>query len=110
MIGPMHFVSAALMFSVLAAFCLCQFTRSGGDPTREKLRRNKVYVWSGWIIVGCMGLALLHAVLKCFLSASDVDAHKPLFWLEAVMLLAFGVAWFVKGDTLLRDAQTGRPG
>ena len=32
-----------------------------------------------------------------------LNAGNPVFWLEFFLLWAFGVSWFVKGDTLLRD-------
>jgi hypothetical protein len=31
---------------------------------------------------------------------------KPVFWLEAFALWAFGVSWFVKGETLWKDEGT----
>ncbi|WP_226363319.1 hypothetical protein [Pseudonocardia sp. ICBG1142] len=37
------------------------------------------------------------------------ERFHTLFWLEAVAILAFGVAWFVKGDTILRDQPTEDP-
>jgi hypothetical protein len=32
-----------------------------------------------------------------------VAAVHPVFWLESLAIEAFGVAWFVKGRTLLTD-------
>ncbi len=29
--------------------------------------------------------------------------YKPVFWLEWVALLAFGISWLVKGEIVLKD-------
>jgi hypothetical protein len=34
-----------------------------------------------------------------------VTAVKPVFWLESLALWAFGISWFVKGETLFRDPE-----
>jgi hypothetical protein len=32
-----------------------------------------------------------------------MHASSPVFWLETVALWAFGVSWFVKGETVFTD-------
>jgi hypothetical protein len=32
-----------------------------------------------------------------------------LLWCETVAVLAFGLAWLVKGETIFKDTQTSRP-
>jgi hypothetical protein len=32
-----------------------------------------------------------------------------IFWLEVIMLWAFGFSWLVKGETILRDKNTHQP-
>ena len=29
---------------------------------------------------------------------------KPVFWLEAAALVAFGISWLTKGETIFKDA------
>ncbi|HLF70230.1 MAG TPA: DUF998 domain-containing protein, partial [Actinomycetota bacterium] len=95
-----HFTSAGLLFLVLAYFSLVLFTKSGGTPTAQKLKRNRVYVVCGVSILLCIaGIGLYYA----FLQNSSIAALKPVFWLESLALWTFGVSWFVKGETLWRD-------
>ncbi len=35
-----------------------------------------------------------------------VARYQPLFWLEAVAIVAFGLAWLVKGQAILKDRGT----
>ena len=37
----------------------------------------------------------------------SLAAFKPVCWLEAAALWAFGVSWFVKGETILTDTGSG---
>jgi hypothetical protein len=99
-IGSFHIGFALLFFVVLAIFCINRFTRSGDGPaTRQKAYRNLVYRICGWTIVGCLvGLALTG-----YFFVSQVASWDPIFWFESLAIVAFGVAWFIKGDTLLRD-------
>ena len=92
-IGWVHLTFAVVFFALLAWFCLVLFTRDDGTPTPRKALRNGVYRTSGIVIVACLVLAAVTAAL-------GLDA---LFWLESLAVFAFGVAWFVKGDTVLRD-------
>ena len=107
LIKYLHYGSAALMFLVLATFCLCLFVESDKEePNKEKIRRNNVYSSCGWTIIGCMGLLLCRALLNLLgVPLTWLEDLSPAFWLESAMLVAFGVSWFVKGDTLLRDAR-----
>jgi hypothetical protein len=99
-IGALHMGFAGIFFLTLAFFCWHLFPRTTGNPpTRRKLRRNVVYRV-------CAVLILLSVVLIAVaeFTAFAAWAH-PMLWLETVAILAFGVAWAVKGETLgvLRD-------
>ena len=98
-----HFGSALALFLVLSYFSLFLFTRSGGSPTPEKKIRNRVYTACGVSMLICIGLiGLCHWRLE----DTAVTALKPVFWLESLALWAFGISWFVKGETLWKDAGT----
>jgi hypothetical protein len=47
-----------------------------------------------------VAIPLYYALLE----ATFVASIKPVFWLESLALWAFGWSWFVKGETLWRDA------
>jgi hypothetical protein len=95
-----HFTSAAGRFLVLAYFSLFLFTKTGGTPTPQKLIRNRIYRGCGIIIVASiLLLALLHV------AGRDLPVRRvaPVFVLETLALWAFGVSWFVKGETVFKD-------
>jgi hypothetical protein len=39
------------------------------------------------------------------LQGTALSALRPVFWLESLALWAFGVSWFIKGETLFKDAK-----
>jgi hypothetical protein len=42
------------------------------------------------------------AILMAFF-AEELENSSVVFWLETLMLEAFGVSWLIKGETLFRD-------
>lgn len=104
-VGRLHLVAAAIFFVGLAVFCLDLFTR-GEVRNPRKAARNRIYRICGWTIIACLVLAALDTA---FLPDALAVRWNTLFWLEAVAILAFGVAWFVKGDTVLRDPPSSDP-
>ena len=73
------------------------------DP--EKIRkgkkkiRNQVYSSCAWLIL----VGVILAFAQNFWSKSAKDVTQWLFWFEALAVVAFGVSWLVKGETLLKD-------
>lgn len=101
-IGIVHIVCAAVFFLTTALISLFLFTLTDGSPTRRKLQRNVVYRVAGIVILVCL---VLQVVTDNLLPRAVVDAVHPVFWLEALAIIAFGVSWLVKGETVLRDDQ-----
>jgi heme A synthase len=100
--GQLHYACAALLFFVLALMCLFLFTKSDAlNRTPKKLRRNKFYVVCGCTILACIALIGVYSLLRQFQSplVPRLDCYKPVFWLESGSVLAFAVAWLVKGET-----------
>jgi hypothetical protein len=95
-----HVVSATALFLVLAYFSFFLFTLSDAWPTPQKIVRNRIYRACGVAIVVCVALA---AADYLFWSRMPLRAVSPMFWLESGALWAFGVSWFVKGNTVFRD-------
>lgn len=93
----LHFISAAVLFLLLAYFCFFSFRDQdpGTRATAKKPLRNGIYFGCGIVIVLMIasigGLHLLY------------DGNPPgtsVFWLESIAIWAFGWSWYVKGKGL----------
>ena len=104
--GVLHVVFAALFFVDMALMCWFLFTQTnppGAAITPQKNVRNGIYRVCAILILVFTALAGGSALLP----ESFIDAVHPLFWCEALVTFTFGVAWWVKGDTLFRDKTAG---
>jgi hypothetical protein len=99
-IGFIHLGCAALMFVVLAYLCLLRFRKSDRELTPRKRHRNRLYAACGITIVACM-VEMVWLTLSRFLNGRQ-RSHW-MFWLEALALVAFGIAWLTKGGGILKD-------
>lgn len=102
-VGIAHYVFAGLLFLTLAVFCLVLFKMSaqGHALTDRKKSRNRVYTWCGIVILGSMAAILL--LVKIFKVTYLPGGVGTVFLFETTSLWAFGVAWLIKGETLLKD-------
>jgi hypothetical protein len=101
-IGWAHWVFGVGFFLTLAFFALVLFRKTdpSQQPTRQKRRRNMVYLVCGIAILVCLALTGLVQMLP---GDSPLRLLHPVFWLESLAIFAFGIAWFIKGETLLKD-------
>lgn len=106
-----HNISLIVLLSALFVMALL-FTKKGSESEQaakndqernRKKRNNSIYRFSAaGIAAGGLG-----AIVQAFLPAS-VQARTPwLFWFEFVAIIAFGVAWFVKGEAQKPLAKSG---
>lgn len=106
-IGVVHLVFAAAFFLTLSYFCLFLFVRTykGGFPpmTRRKKQRNLVYQICGGVMVACILLMGIYHLA----GGEDTALAKlnPIYWLEAIAIVAFGVSWLTKGEAILKDEE-----
>lgn len=101
--GTFHWIFAALFFLTLVYISLCLFTKSdpAQPPTPHKLQRNRVYKIAGFVMLTAL---ILIGVLGAFPSLrDDLQRYSPVFWLEAIAIVAFGVSWITKGEVILAD-------
>ena len=110
-VGFFHLLFAASFFLTLAYFSLVLFTQtdSPGSETRRKLQRNRLYRVCGYTILACLALSVLGGLSRLVGLLSDdslVMKLDPLFWLESVAVVVFGVSWLTKGETILKDEPT----
>lgn len=102
-----HLIAAALFLLTLALMSLFLFTRSKHTPEvrgKQKRRRNRIFRTMGVIMI----LALLTIVAGFFLPAFQpfYEHYRLTFWMETAAVEAFGFAWFVKGEAILKDRNT----
>lgn len=99
----LHNISAAAFFLVLTYFSLVLFPKMDtiNPPTAEKIKRNKIYRISGWVM-----LISIFIVGINMLFLDDIQPFKnyPITLIfEWVALWAFGISWIVKGEMFLGD-------
>jgi len=95
----MHFISAALFFTILAYISYFIFTKSNKsieEQGKKKLARNRVYKTCGIIISICILILLVYNIV-CKVK-TDFKINTLTFWMETFMLWAFGTSWLVKGE------------
>ncbi len=101
-ISSLHFLAAFVFFATSAYVSIVQFTKGSPRPTPQKLRRNKVYKICGTVMIFCLiTIGMYTAILKEHIPS--LVGLRPIFWLETIMLWAFGISWLVKGEFLLED-------
>ncbi len=98
----LHAIFAISLFLTLAFFALVLFRKTNPTkrPTPQKRKRNIIYTISGVGILACIGIG---AVIKFLPPDSWVHDMRPIFWLEALAIVLFGISWFVKGEAILKD-------
>ena len=100
-VATTHLVCASIFFLALAYFCLVLFvkTKPGAEPTPKKLVRNRIYKICGYVIIA----SLILIALSLLLEEEQRRRFAVFLVLESVAVFAFGVAWWVKGEAVLKD-------
>ncbi len=94
------------MRNLFYSLALFRKTNPAQPPTEQRLKRNLVYTVCGYTILGC--LAMLSG-LMLIPGAAALQPLHPVFWLEAIAIVAFGVSWFTKGEAILKDDRPDSP-
>jgi amino acid transporter len=101
MFGVLHLLFATCFFITLAFFAIVLFRKTDKKPTHRKRQRNMVYLFCGITIIACV---VLSGIIVLFLPANQrLQSLHPVLWLESLAIFAFGAAWLVKGETILKD-------
>lgn len=110
LVGSLHLLSAGLFFATLIFYTLIQFpktyiSRVTGEKMAmgpQKRKRNIVFYFCGSIMM----LAFLLMVGYMWFLKDQYPGLKrldPVFWLESVSLVLFGISWLTKGQLFFRD-------
>lgn len=81
-----HNISAVVFFAILAYVSLFQFTKSGGDMTENKKKRNAIYRVCGIGMMASFALFLLP------------DFYIKTWLIEMLALSFFGISWLTKAN------------
>lgn len=99
-VNGVHYFSAAGFFFTLSYFSIFVFTKRGDNPTKMKLKRNKIYRICGFIMIACIVLIAAYSVCSNNDGCKTIKPINPIFWLETLALWAFGFSWFTKGGVI----------
>ncbi len=99
-----HLLAAAGVFLYLGLFCLVVLKRilpekhldQNGQLLPRKARRNGYYTICGVVIFICASILACYGSLPEDLS-EKWEHYNVTFYLETLILWAFGAAWFIKG-------------
>ena len=99
-ISELHYITAAFFFAILAFMSIFLFTKSSGNMTPQKKKRNRVYRVCGIImIVTVIGIPIVDMP-----SIYDrLIFIRPKVILEFLTLTSFGISWLTKGEFILAD-------
>ena len=100
-IRVVHLLAAVGLFLTLAYMSFFLFTKSKGKPEGKKLTRNR---WYRGLAIGIVASLVLALIYNLALNDTSLSRYQPIFWLESAALIFFGMSWFIKGETLFRDA------
>lgn len=110
MVGKLHNLSALGYFVVLIVYALFLFPKTHMDWVtgekkfmgRQKKRRNVIYYFCGGIMTASLLLIIAYMGFLGNLYP-DLKRLDPVFWLESIMLISFGISWLTKGQLFFKD-------
>lgn len=95
-----HCVSAFGFFGVLAFMSFFLFTKTSGEPTKQKKIKNIIYRVCGVGMLAAFALMLLQFIPGFY-------CYNLVWIIEAIALFFFGTSWIVKSDAFpfLQDSK-----
>ena len=84
--SAIHNISAAVFFAILSYVSLFQFTKSNGNMTEKKKKRNVIYRICGVGMISSFALLLLP------------DFYIKIWLVEAIALTFFSLSWLTKAN------------
>lgn len=93
----LHYISAAIMFIILALFCRAFYKRARSKGHLQAKIRAHIYAVCGYAIL--LSVSIL-AVDNLFANPISFVFKRLTFYGEAVGLVSFGIAWLVASRML----------
>jgi len=91
----------------LAYMSIWLLTKTSGNMTRQKIKRNRVYRVCGVV----MAVSVIGIPIDGIGEIHDaIGFLKPTLIFETIALVSFGISWLVKGELVLKDKGAGRGG
>lgn len=103
-----HFIFAATFLFCLAIMSLVFFTRSKPDDDHKLLngqlnqkgKRNIVFKICGWVMIASLVILGVYFIIE-----PELGKFPIVFIFETIAVVAFGVSWITKGQTLWPDGE-----
>lgn len=95
--GYIHFAFACLFFITLAIMSMVNFRRTAIPEEFGRLKNHKTYFVCGIIMLSCLVLIAVYSIWIQYMAIGWLDKTHPVFCLEAIALIAFGISWLIKG-------------
>lgn len=92
-----HYISAAIMFSILSYFCFIFYKRAKSKGHAQAIRRSYIYSICGVVIISSMAIMAIDYLTQGELSAV---IHRLTFYCEGSGLIAFGISWLTASKVL----------
>lgn len=88
--GVIHNICAIIFFGLLAYNSIFLFTKTSGELTDEKKKRNIIYKICGYGMIGSFILLIPFTLL---------DIRVGVWIVEAIALTFFGISWLTKSES-----------
>ncbi len=103
-INYVHLAFLTLFYFANIYLIAISFTKTGSSAfvSTRRLQRNIIYRACGYTMM----ISLVILAIISFLPGEIVSAFELFmtnYWLEAMLFMAMGVAWFTKGQAILKD-------
>jgi hypothetical protein len=97
--GYIHYGSAALFFMTLSIISFVNFRRTKYPEQFGKMKSHAIYKNCAIIMMTCMAILIgIFIWEKTGHTCSWTETYTITYWLETIMLVAFGISWIVKGE------------
>lgn len=94
-----HYASAAVMFAVLAYFCIEFYRHAKGKAHKQAAWRSRIYLACFWAMIAAMAVLFVNGMWGEKLGI-ETRIPRIVFYGEAVALSAFGLCWLVASRVL----------